>query len=123
MKSLKEALVHKHMDRPKKHRNYWYPENMYTDPEDIIAMFLSRKCLLHDEDGQYFIPLERDVDKIEYYIKNKHYSRVDNSIRFVPVDSFAYEQALDILKEEGWEFEYYNFKLNGVLCWAIFLKD
>lgn len=101
MKSISESIIGRKGSHG--HRLTWdMNKSMYTDPEDIIAMLLSGKYIVFNDEGEY---------RISYNTNPKEIRGISQSQLFkltqpIPIDTFAFmEEALPHLEEEGYKIE------------------
>lgn len=102
MKSISESIIGRKGSHG--HRLTWdMNKSMYTDPEDIIAMLLSGRYIVFNDEGEYRISKNTNLKEIHDLGFNAGYFKKTTEI---PIDSFAfYEEAIPQLEEEEYKIE------------------
>lgn len=101
MKSISESIIGRKGSHH--HRLTWdINKSMYTDPEDIIAMLLSGRYIVFNNEGEYRISKKPNPRFTE--IKDLDFFTIYKQTTPVPIDTFAFEEeAIPQLEEERYK--------------------
>lgn len=103
MKSIRESIIGKKGSHGS-HRLTWdMNKSMYTDPEDIIAMLLSGRYIVQNNEGEYRISKNSNPSYAEIKDLGFNGSYYKQTIP-VPIDTFAFEEeAIPQLEKERYK--------------------
>ena len=120
MKSISESIIGRKGSHS--HRLTWdMNKSMYTDPEDIIAMLLSGRYIVQNDEGEYRISKNTNPSYAEIKDLGFNGSYYKQTIP-VPIDTFAFEEEV-IPQLEKEKYKIIRQPITHIQGWRVIFID